>query len=58
MAKSKGVFLWVFLMTKLLHKGLTNQDNFSDLHHQLQSFPSKVGPFFKAILKSMAPWRS
>lgn len=55
-AKSSGVFLWVFLVTKLLREGLTNRDNFSDLHRRLRSFPSELGPFFKAILESVEPF--
>lgn len=55
-AKSNGVFLWVFLVTKLLREGLTNRDRFSDLRRRLESFPSELEPFFKAILESVEPF--
>lgn len=50
-----GVFLWVFLVTKLLREGMTNRDRFSDLRRRLKSFPRELGPFFKQILDSVEP---
>lgn len=50
-----GVFLWVFLVTKLLREGMTNRDRFSDLRRRLESFPRELEPFFKQILDSVEP---
>lgn len=50
-----GVFLWVFLVTKLLREGMTNQDRFPDLRRRLESFPLELGPFFRQILDSVEP---
>jgi hypothetical protein len=55
-AKSNGVFLWVFLVTKLLREGLTNRDTFADLRRRLESFPSELEPFFKAMLEAVEPF--
>lgn len=55
-AKSNGVFLWVFLVTKLLREGLTNRDAFVDLRRRLESFPSELEPFFKTMLEAVEPF--
>lgn len=55
-AKSNGVFLWIFLVTKLLREGLTNRDAFVDLRRRLESFPSEIEPFFKAMLEAVEPF--
>lgn len=55
-AKSNGVFLWVFLVTKLLREGLTNRDAFTDLRRRLNSFPSELEPFFKTMLEAVEPF--
>ncbi|KAL1851056.1 hypothetical protein Daus18300_012665 [Diaporthe australafricana] len=55
-AKSNGVFLWVFLVTKLLREGLTNRDAFVDLRRRLQSFPSELDSFFMNILEGVEPF--
>lgn len=55
-AKSNGVFLWVFLVTKLLREGLTNRDTFADLRRRLSSFPSELEQFFKSILEAVEPF--
>ncbi|VUC28681.1 unnamed protein product [Clonostachys rosea] len=54
--KSKGVFLWVFIVTKLLREGLTNHDSFADLRRRLESFPSDLEPFFRQIIESVEPF--
>ncbi|KAF4460054.1 nacht nucleoside triphosphatase [Fusarium albosuccineum] len=54
--KSRGVFLWVFLVTRMLREGLTNDDSFSDLEKRLASFPSDLEEFFKHILDSVEPF--
>lgn len=51
--RSQGVFLWVFIITRLLREGLTNDDSFSDLQNMVDSFPSDLEPFFKKILESV-----
>lgn len=55
-AKSNGVFLWVYLVTKLLREGLTNRDAFVDLRRRLESFPSELEPFFKTMLEAVEPF--
>lgn len=55
-AKSNGVFLWVFLVTKLLRESLTNRDGLFDLHRRLRIFPSELEPFFKNMLESVEPF--
>lgn len=55
-AKSNGVFLWVFLVIKLLREGLTNRDAFVDLRRRLESFPSELEPFFKTMLEAVEPF--
>ncbi|KAI0163508.1 hypothetical protein BJ166DRAFT_295322 [Pestalotiopsis sp. NC0098] len=55
-AKSNGVFLWVYLVVKLLREGLTNRDDMFDLRRRLQSFPSELESFFKTILESVQPF--
>ena len=51
--RAHGVFLWVFLVTKLLREGLTNDDSFPDLRRRLDSIPIDLGEFFKQILNSV-----
>lgn len=53
MEKSQGVFLWVFIVTKILRESLTNDDSFSDLQKRVESFPVDLEPFFKQILESV-----
>ncbi|KAI0185799.1 hypothetical protein EV127DRAFT_306135, partial [Xylaria flabelliformis] len=51
-----GVFLWVFLVTRLLREGLTNRDSFSDICRRLESFPLELEVFFRQILESVEPF--
>ncbi|KAF9766019.1 hypothetical protein IL306_001611 [Fusarium sp. DS 682] len=53
--RARGVFLWVFFVTKLLREGLEDDDSFSDLHRRLESFPSDLEPFFKHMLETVQP---
>ncbi|CVL12469.1 uncharacterized protein FPRN_15065 [Fusarium proliferatum] len=53
--RSRGVFLWVFFVTKLLREGLEEDDSFSDLCRRLESFPSDLEPFFKHMLETVQP---
>jgi hypothetical protein len=48
--RAHGVFLWVFLVTRLLCEGLTNGDSLSDLRLRLETFPIDLESFFKDIL--------
>lgn len=51
--RASGVFLWVFLVTKLLREGLTNRDSFSDIRRRLESIPVELEVFFRNILDSV-----
>ncbi|KAH7263965.1 hypothetical protein B0J15DRAFT_489585 [Fusarium solani] len=51
--RSMGVFLWVFLVTRLLREGLSNDDKFSDLKRRVSSCPDDLEDFFKHILASV-----
>lgn len=51
--RASGVFLWVYLVTKLLCEGLTNQDRISDLRRRLNSIPRQLEDFFKQMLDSV-----
>ena len=50
-SKAQGVFLWVFLVTKSLRDGLTNDDTLLDLRNRLESLPTALEPFFKHMLE-------
>jgi hypothetical protein len=54
--RTTGVFLWVFLVTRLLRNGLTNDDSWSDLLKRLDSFPLDLEKFFRHILDSVEPF--
>jgi len=54
--RSSGVFLWVFLVTKLLREGLTEYNSFWDLRERLESFPCDLEPFFKHMLETVEPF--
>jgi hypothetical protein len=51
--KSKGVFLWVFLVVRSLIEGLRNSDRLSQLCARLRHFPSDLDQFFRHIFLSM-----
>jgi NACHT domain len=40
--RAAGVFLWVYLVTRLLRNGLTEYDGFSDLQRRLESIPTDL----------------
>lgn len=48
--RTQGVFLWVFLITRLLREGLSNEDTFEELQAFLHSVPPDLEEFFKRIL--------
>ena len=54
--RSSGVFLWVFLATKVLREGLDNDDSLSDLRRRLNSIPPDLEDFFKKILEGVDPF--
>ena len=54
--RAQGVFLWVFLVTKMLREGLANHDSLSDLTKRLESLPVDLEIFFKHILSSVEPF--
>ena len=51
--KSKGVFLWVFLVVRSLIEGLRNSDRLSQLRVRLRQFPSDLDQFFRHMFLSM-----
>lgn len=51
-----GVFLWVFLVTRLLREGPSNDDSFSDLRRRVSSYPDDLEKFFQSILGSADPF--
>ncbi|KAL9116472.1 MAG: hypothetical protein Q9187_007003 [Circinaria calcarea] len=54
--RAAGVFLWVFLVTRLLRNGLTEYDSFSDMRRRLENIPTDLEMFFKQILESVEPF--
>ncbi|EEU39283.1 uncharacterized protein NECHADRAFT_82115 [Fusarium vanettenii 77-13-4] len=54
--RARGVFLWVFLVTRLLREGMTNYDTFFELQDRLKSVPIDLENFFKAMLDSVEPF--
>ena len=53
--RAQGVFLWVFLVTRLLREGFKNNDSLADLQGKLDSIPTDLELFFKLILESVEP---
>jgi len=53
--RAQGVFLWVFLVTRLLREGLMNDDSLADLWSRLDNIPTDLESFFKLILESVEP---
>ncbi|KAG4285027.1 hypothetical protein FPRO06_06287 [Fusarium proliferatum] len=51
--RAQGIFLWVFLVTRLLREGLSNDDSFTDLEKRLLSIPTELETFFRQILESV-----
>ncbi|CAK7216772.1 hypothetical protein SBRCBS47491_002941 [Sporothrix bragantina] len=47
---AKGVFLWVFLVTKSLREGVIDGDTFNDLKRRLNAVPTELEPYFKHML--------
>jgi len=53
--QSQGIFLWVFLVVRLLRNGFTNGDSLQELQQRLESLPSDLEPFFKRISDDVEP---
>lgn len=50
---AQGVFLWVRIVVSNLLRGLSNDDNLSDLHKRLQSFPTTLKAYFQHMFDSI-----
>ncbi|KAI1858064.1 uncharacterized protein JN550_012886 [Neoarthrinium moseri] len=44
--RSDGVFLWVYLVLKRLHRGLTNKDSITELIQRLEQTPKELQDLF------------
>lgn len=54
-SRAKGVFFWVYLVTRSLVKGLQHQDDISTLMRRLAAFPTELEDYFMTMLKSIDP---
>ena len=52
-SRAEGVFLWVFLVTKSLREGLSNDDDIHELKARLESLPTQLENLFKHMLDSV-----
>ena len=50
---AQGVFLWVRIVVSNLLRGLSNDDNLSDLQKRLQSFPTTLTAYFQHMLDNI-----
>lgn len=50
--RSKGVFLWVFLVVRDLLEGFTYNDGIKTMHRRLESIPDSLEGFFQHMLDS------
>jgi hypothetical protein len=53
--KSKGVFLWVYLVVRSMVEGVRNRDRLSQLQKRLRDFPNDLEEFFRHIFESLDP---
>lgn len=53
--QSHGVFLWVYLVVRLLREGHTDGGSFEQLQNRLEGLPSDLEPFFRRILEGVGP---
>lgn len=51
--RAQGVFLWVFLVTRSLLKGLANGDSFGDLQSRLEELPTDLEAYFSHMLDTI-----
>ncbi|RDW63383.1 hypothetical protein BP6252_10928 [Coleophoma cylindrospora] len=54
--KAQGVFLWVYLVVRSLHEGLTNGDTLSILQLRIRNLPADLEQYFKHMLESVDPF--
>lgn len=54
--KAQGVFLWVFLVVRSFHEGITNGDGVSTLRRRISQLPQDLEAFFKHILDGVDPF--
>lgn len=52
-ARANGVFLWVYLVTRSLRDGLTNDDDANELQQRLDSLPTELENLFLRMLESV-----
>ncbi|KAI1172243.1 hypothetical protein F4777DRAFT_562276 [Nemania sp. FL0916] len=52
-ARSQGVFLWVFLVVRELLDGLTYNDTINTMQRRLEAFPGDLEQFFQHMLDSV-----
>lgn len=50
---AQGVFLWVRIVVSNLLRGLSNDDNLSDLQKRLESFPTTLAAYFQHMFDSI-----
>ena len=53
--KSRGVFLWVFLVVRDISQGLDNYDRALDIERRLVQIPADLKDFFKHMMLSLDP---
>ncbi|KAI4597306.1 hypothetical protein KJ359_004412 [Pestalotiopsis sp. 9143b] len=51
--KAQGVFLWVFLVTRSLIRGVGNGDNMRDLQQRLHKLPTDLEKYFEVMFDSI-----
>jgi len=51
--RAEGVFLWVYLVTRSLREGLSNDDTLADMHRRLDSLPTDLEELFKGLLSGV-----
>jgi hypothetical protein len=53
--KAQGVFLWIYLVVRSLHEGLTNCDSIEVLQRRIRALPADLEQYFRHILDSVDP---
>jgi hypothetical protein len=51
--KAEGVFLWVFLVTRSLQRGLSDRDGMEELERRLARIPSDLFEYYWSIFESI-----
>lgn len=52
---AQGVFLWVFLVSRSVLRGLSNSDTVEELRRRLDELPSDLEDFFRVMLHRIEP---